>query len=282
MPSAEYINFVKQQLRELLTNYGDLAVVWFDMGDRFTDINTSYGNIVKELQPSCLISGRLRGKNNISDYRQEGDRSIPAKRVNGYVETPMTLRDNWGYDRDEDNWKSNKDILERFSLCVCRGANMLLNVGPKPDGTLCPEEIQSLKAIGKWMKVNCEAIYGTAASPFDFDFPWGSMTQKEGMLYLHVLKWNPDGIEFNGVKSKVTRAYLLADAEKKQIPVKQEEETGLVTVQVQEKAPDPNVSVIVLEFDGPVTIHPNATGNYHWKKDSGIKLHPDAVKKKKK
>jgi alpha-L-fucosidase len=269
-PSDEYVAFVRTQLRELLTNYGDLAVIWFDMGDKFTDINTSYGNIVKELQPNCLVSGRLKGGKNISDYRQEGDRRIPERRVTGDVETPMTLRDNWGYDRDDDNWKTDKDILERLCLCVCRGANMLLNVGPKPDGTLCPEEIASLKAIGRWMRVNGEAIHGTTASPFDFDFPWGSMTQKGNRLYLHVLKWNPEGIRFNGLLSKPTGARLLADPARKELVIHQAD--GITTVEVPNEAPDPNVSVIVLELDGPIAIDRTATGKYHWTKGADIKL----------
>ncbi len=271
-PPAKFVELVKGQLRELLTNYGDLAVVWFDTGDRFAEINTGYGKIVQELQPNCLISGRLHGRGNISDYKQEGDRKIPPRRVKGDTETPMTLRDNWGYDRDENNWKTDKDMLERFSLCVCRGANMLLNVGPRPDGTLCPEELRSLKAIGEWMAVNGEAIYGTTGSPFDFDFPWGSMTQKGNRLYLHVLKWNPQGITFNGLVSAPAKAWLLADAEKKPLAVEQTAEDALTTVQLPAEAPGPNVNIVVLEFDGPIKTDPEARGKYHWVKGTDIKL----------
>src|SRR5262249_7133534 len=174
-PSPEYVALVKGQLRELLTNSGKLSLVCSDPGDKFVDVNPSHGELVRALQPKCLISGRLRGREDMSDYAQEGDRKIPPHRVKGDTETPMTLRDNCGYDRDESNWKSNKDMLERLSLTVCRGANMLLNVGPRPDGAFSPQEISSLQAIGKWMKVNAEAIYCTIAGPFDFDYEWGAM-----------------------------------------------------------------------------------------------------------
>ena len=271
-PPDDYVTLVEAQLRELLTRYGDLAVLWFDMGDKFTAINTRYGNLVKELQPRCLISGRLRGSENISDYRQERDRTIPSKRVEGDAETPMTLRDNWGYDRDDDNWKSDKDILQRLSLCACRGANLLLNVGPRPDGTLCPEEVRSLKAIGAWMKTNGEAVHGTTAGPFDYDFPWGSVTQKGNRLYLHVLAWDEGGIQLNGLVSQPTKASLLADPDRKALPVKRDGQTGAVTVHVSAEAPDPNVSVIVLDFAGPIEVDPKATGTYHWVKGTGVKV----------
>ena len=268
-PSDEYVAFVKGQLRELLTDYGDMAVIWFDTGDKFADINTEYGKIVKELQPDCIVSGRLRGNNDISDYKSQGDRTIPGARVEGDAETPMTLRDNWGYDRDDDNWKTDQDILERFSLTVCRGANMLLNVGPRPDGTLSPEEIKSLKAIGQWLKVNGEAVYGTSAGPFGFDFPWGSVTQKGDKLYLHVLKWNADGIAFNGLLSKPTKAYLLSDRSK---TLAVEQNGGITTVKVPAEAPDMHIPVIALEFAGAIETDPGATGKYYWEKGPGIKL----------
>jgi len=271
-PSDAYVRLVEGQLRELLTNYGDLAVLWFDMGDKYTAINTRYGKMVKDLQPQCLISGRLGGERSISDYRQEKDRTIPGKRVHGDAETPMTMRDNWGYDRDDDNWKTVKDLLERLSLTACRGANMLLNVGPRPDGALCPEEIERLKAIGAWMKVNGEAIYGTTASPVDFDFPWGAMSRRASQQYLHVLTWDPAGIRFNGIRSKPARAYLLADPKKAPLAVEHEPKTGVTTVRVPAEAPDPNVSVIVVEFAGPIEADPQAEGTYHWVKGTGVKV----------
>jgi alpha-L-fucosidase len=273
-PSPEYVALVKGQLRELLTNYGEMSIVWFDTGDKFVDVNTSHGELVGALQPKCLISGRLRGREDMSDYAQEGDRKIPPHRVKGDTETPMTLRDNWGYDRDESNWKSDKDMLERLSLTVCRGANMLLNVGPRPDGAFSPQEISSLQAIGKWMKVNSEAIYGTIAGPFDFDYEWGAMSQKPGKLYLHVLKWDPAGIAFDGLKTKIARAYLLADRSRA-LAVTQD--GPHVRVAVPARAPDANISVIALELAGPLQIDERVTGTYHWNKDVDIKLNKDKI-----
>ena len=264
-PSDEYVKMVQAHLREILTNYGEIAVLWFDMGDKFTDINTSYGRIVRKLQPNTLVSGRLRGSEGVSDYKNMPDRTIPAGNVNADTETPMTMRLNWGYDRDDDNWKSVQEVLELLSLCVCRGGNMLLNVGPTPEGTLAPEEIERLTAVGKWMDVNSEAIYGTKKSPFAYDFEWGAVSVKPGKLYLHVLKWNAEGIQLHGLKSKITRAYLLADPKRK-LTVEQDVEKGTLTIAAGAKAPDANISILVVETEGEVAVDPSATGKYHWDK----------------
>ncbi len=281
-PPPAYVDLVKGQLAELLTRYGRMSLLWFDVGDQYKDINTQYGELVKRLSPETIVSGRLGGHGNIADYRSEGDRRIPPARVTGDVETPMTMRDNWGFDRDESNWKSVKDLLERFTLTVCRGANMLLNVGPTPQGTFTPEEIERLRGIGEWMKANGEAITGTTASPFDFDFEWGSISQKPGRLYLHVLKWNPTGIACPGLKTTVKRAYLLADPKRSALKVEQDTAKGTLRVRVAARAPSELVNVIVLELNGELKTDPETKGTYHWVKGVGIRLNTEKMERQRK
>ena len=189
---------------------------------------------------------------------------LPKQRMTEDSETCMTMRHNWGYDRTDDAWKSPKDIIEFLALCGARGVNLLLNVGPTPEGTLLPEEIERLKEVGEWMKVNGESIYGTHYSPVDYDFWWGAMTQKDKTLYLHVLEWKPEGIEFNGIVGKPSKAYFLADPKRKALPVTYEANGHVTKVEVPANAPDARNTVIAVEYDAPVVTDPDAKGKYHW------------------
>ncbi len=189
---------------------------------------------------------------------------LPAKRLAEDSETCMTMRHNWGYDRTDDAWKSPKDIIEFLALCSARGVNLLLNVGPTPQGNLVPEEIERLQEVGQWMKVNGESIYGTTNSPLDFDFWWGAMTQKDKTLYLHVLEWKPESIEFNGIVGKPSKAYFLADPQRESLPLTYDAGGHVTKIQVPADAPDSRNTVIAVEYAAPVVADPDAKGKYHW------------------
>ncbi len=270
MSNQEYLDLVQKNLDELLSNYGEMSVLWFDVGGSNVIEADQQGARVRELQPNCVICSRLYSrkvpaeKQKYADFHSLRDRELPTERMTVDSETCMTMRHNWGYDRTDDAWKSEKDIIEFLALCAARGVNLLLNVGPTPEGTLLPEEVERLEAVGKWMTVNGESIYGTTYSPVDFDFWWGGITQKDKTLYLHVLEWKPEGIRFNGIVGKPAKAYFLADAEKKPLPVKYDANGHSTTVEVPTEAPDYRNTVIALEYDCAVRTDPNATGKYHW------------------
>jgi alpha-L-fucosidase len=270
LSNEEYLKLVEKNLDELLSNYGEMAVLWFDVGGSNVIEANAQGARVRELQPNAVICSRLYSRRVpaeqqiYADFSSLPDRMLPSERMEGDTETCMTMRHNWGYDRTDDAWKSSKDIVEFLALCSARGVNLLLNVGPSPEGVLLPEEIERLQEVGEWMKVNGASIYGTDCSPVDFDFWWGAMTQKEQTVYLHVLEWTPDAITFNGIVGKPVKAYFLADAERKALPVTYDANGQITTIEVPSVAPDANDTVIAVEYDSAVKTDPNAQGKYHW------------------
>jgi alpha-L-fucosidase len=291
LSTEEYLDLVEKNLDELLSNYGDMAVLWFDTGGNDLKEADQQGARVRELQPNAVICSRLysrrvpKTKRKYADFESLPDRMLPTKRMTEDTETCMTMRHNWGYDRNDNHWKSTKDIIEFLALCAARGVNLLLNVGPTPEGTLVPEEIERLKEVGEWMKINGESIYGADPAPVEFDFWWGAMTRKDQALYLHVLEWQREGIVFNGVVGKPAKAYFLADTERKALPVEYDADGHVTTITVPAKAPDTRNTVIAVEYDSPVVAAPDAKGKFHWYtrrslRHTGIRRSPHAGRTK--
>ena len=243
------------QLRELLTQYGPIGLIWFDTPGKLTPAQSlRCKRFVHRLQPGCLVSGRVG--NEVGDYGSMGDNQIPAGRVVGDWETPATMNDTWGFKRQDHNWKSVKTLLRLLVDLASKGVNYLLNVGPTAEGLIPRPSIDRLKAIGKWMKVNGEAIHGTQASPYPYEFDWGRITQKKGRLYLHVYTW-PRRLTLLGLRNKVKKAYLLADR-RKGVEVKQthdkEADQHTLKLKLPAKRPDKHVSVVVLEIAGAADV----------------------------
>ena len=268
MTNEDYLAFVEAQLDELLSNYGDMAVLWFDVGGSNVVEADSQGARVRELQPNCVICSRLysrkvpESEQKYADFFSLPDRMLPAERMARDTETCMTMRHNWGYDKTDNAWKSEKDVIEFLSLCAARGVNLLLNVGPDPKGNILPEETKLLQAAGQ--KINGDSIYGTTASPVDFDFWWGAMTQKDQTVYLNVLEWKKEGIEFNGLIGEPAKVYFLADAAKQALPVTYDANGHVTKIILPEDVPDTRNTVIAVEYETPIKTDPEAKGEYHW------------------
>ncbi|WP_443938512.1 alpha-L-fucosidase [Pedobacter sp. MW01-1-1] len=208
--TPEYLQLVKEQLTEVLTNYGKIDLLWFDMGiENHQQLNEMCYKLVRKLQPDCIISSRIGS--GLGDYKNLGDRELALPGMGDYVESIMTLRLNWAYDKNDAEWKSSDDVIAMISKTACRGSNFLLNIGPQPDGDFTPEEKIRLKNIGDWMKQNGEAIYNTKKSPFVGEFSWGSITYNDKIVYLHLNGTLLPQAILTGLKSKINSATLLKD-----------------------------------------------------------------------
>jgi alpha-L-fucosidase len=252
------------QVKELLTGYGPVALIWFDTprmmsperGQRFADI-------VRSLQPSTLIDGRLGTE---GDYRSTGDNVIPSEASAEAWETPATTNDTWGFRTDDTNWKGPGQILFKLVDIVSKGGNYLLNVGPMADGVIPQIPQENLRTVGRWLKVNGEAVYGAGQSPFGDEFgEWTSKnakdlrgqrlflastewraTVKPGKLYLTFFVAPRGPFELPAMHNKITRAYRLKD----RAPVVVKTENGHSTLTLDTPLPDPMATVIVVEFEG--------------------------------
>ena len=256
-----YVKFMKGQLRELLTNYGPLGILWFDgewentwTHERGKDLEAYRPRLTARHhhqqprgQESRRHEGAEQGRRAVGDYGTP-EQQIPASGLPGVDwESCMTMNNHWGYNKNDQNWKSSATMIRMLIDVASKGGNLLMNVGPTSEGLIPGPSIERLREIGKWMKPNGEAIYGTRASPFSKAPAWGRVTRKPGKLYLHVFDWPKDGrlvLAEKGVLP-VTAAYLLADPQRTPLRVTQDPDGVELAVPVQ--APDRIASVIVLE-----------------------------------
>ena len=198
------------QMRELLTNYGKIDLLWYDTPlDLTKEQSEAFVKVVRELQPECIVNGRVGY--DLGDYGPLGDNEMPCASADRDLEMVATMNHTWGYKKNDQDWKSPKDILCSLIECASRGVNYVVNVGPKADGTIPQPSMEIMDFIGGWMKANAESIYGTTANPFNDNFPWGFVTRKDNVLYLHLLRRPAGGcIVLKGMLSPVEKATVLS------------------------------------------------------------------------
>ncbi|MGD0655483.1 MAG: alpha-L-fucosidase [Thermoguttaceae bacterium] len=243
----DYIrNVAVPQVKEILSNYGPIAVLWWDTPENMNKERADMLLPLLKLQPGIIWNNRLGG--GYKGDTETPEQHIPATGFPGRDwETCMTINDTWGYKSYDHNWKSSETLLRNLIDIASKGGNYLLNVGPTAEGEIPQEIVERLEEIGKWMAVNGEAIYGTSASPFK-KLAWGRCTQKPGKLFLEVFDWPKGELVVPGLKNDVLSAYLLADREQKPLSVSPTEKG--ISVNVPENAPTPIASVVVLEIEG--------------------------------
>jgi alpha-L-fucosidase len=256
------------QVREILTNYGPVCLIWFDTPRMMTpERSQRFVDIVRSIQPDCLIDGRLGLTGKEGDYRSTGDNAIPNQGSDEAWETPATINHTWGFKKDDQDWKRPGEIIFKLVDIVSKGGNYLLNVGPMADGVIPERSVEILREVGKWLQVNAEAVYGTGRTPFGEEFGgyladvkdrsgrpiWAPRaewrcTTKPGRLYFTVFTWRA-GFDLPRFKNRVKKAYLLMDPERQPIPLKTGED-GIVTIQTTRPELTPMANVIVVEIEG--------------------------------
>ena len=247
----DYINKIAvPQVKEILTNYGPIAVLWWDTPDNppymMTRAMADLLAPLMKLQPGIITNNRL-GAGYLGDTETPENR-VPATGYPRDWELCMTMNDTWGFKSCDHNWKSAEQLIRHLIDTASKGGNLLLNVGPTAEGEIPAPSVERLKQVGAWMQKNSESIYATTASPFK-RLTWGRAAQKPDKLYLNVFYWPKDGTLVVPMRSGAKKAYLLGAPDKSLALTPSP--TGL-RVSVPAAAPDPISSVIVLEGVGRV------------------------------
>jgi alpha-L-fucosidase len=265
------------QVEELTSDYGDIFMIWFDTPAQMDDQKCQrMMDIVAKNQPGALVNSRLGQGYGHFDVSIDNGKTpsvstatwLPDLKIPWQTHESLTQQ-GWGYTTyGGENDRSEEYTEFIYSLCriVCYGGVYLLNVGPRPDGTIPESQVNSLRAIGEWLEVNGEAIYGADPSPLKF--PPYAITSKPGKVYLHLKALEDEQVELAGVRSKVTNAYCLADPAKQSLQVQQDADR--IQVSVPKKLRQPRVTVVVLEIADEVAAVLDET--LQQEKDGVIKL----------
>ncbi len=256
------------QVKELLTNYGEISMLWFDMWIDHSKTIISKKQLmqlkqmIRKLQPNCLINSRLGlsiEEDSDIDYKTLADNQLGDKKEDFPWQSPGTIAHSWGFNSYENQWKSTTSLLKWLINNVSLNGNYMLNIGPRANGEVSVEVSQRLKDIGKWLKINGESIYGAGA--FDLNknqHDWGKITCRKlnngnTRIYLHIFNWPLNNKLFlTGINDKPQKAYLLSDNSHKSISFKHSE--AFTELILPSKKIEQLVYVIVLEYDKYPTI----------------------------
>jgi alpha-L-fucosidase len=248
----EYLkNVAVPQVKEILTRY-PIDILWWDTPMFMTPQRAAPLAAMAKLRPGLITNNRLGG--GFGGDTATPEQFVPVTGYPGDWETCMTLNNHWGYNAYDHNWKSSTELIQKLADICAKGGNFLLNVGPTAEGEFPPACVERLQEVGKWLRVNGDAIYGTSRSPFAY-LPWGVATRKGGTLYLHVFDWPIDGKLDVPLQNKAKSAKLLASGEKLSVT----SADGKLVIKVPATAPDAADSVIALQIEGEPATSPLPT-----------------------
>lgn len=255
------------QLRELLTNYGDVALMWFDMWIPYQksiikkEQLLQVVQLIRTLQPNCLINSRLglQTDQNTVDFETFGDNQFGTTYIQHPWETPGTIAHSWGYNGQENEWKSTSQIFQSLISNVSLNGGLTLNIGPRADGTVPYESIQRLNDIGKWLKTYGNSIYGATGLPLRANqHDWGYLTTKSEngkiKVYAQVFNWPLDRIlRISGISNPPSNISIVKGAEI--MDLKFEQNGPLLHIHLPKEQPDHYVSNILLTYNSPLQLN---------------------------
>lgn len=251
----KYLDYMDAQLTELLTGYGPIAGIWFDgIWDRKGAnwrLRQTY-DLIHKLQPAALVGNNHHLKPFAGEDFQMFEKDLPGQNTTGFsgeaeigsipLETCDTINGAWGYNANDKRFKSTKQLIHYLARAAGHDANFLLNVGPKPDGTIQDEFGERLREMGGWLSKHGESIYGTHGSKRISPRNWGAVTEKDGRIYVHVLDWNDTVLALPKL-AEAKSGRLLMDGS----PVKVEQLADATLLHLPAGKRDPYDTVVVLE-----------------------------------
>lgn len=260
---CRFVDYTHGLIRELMSNYGKIDVLWYDVDWPLTPEeweSEKMNQMVFDLQPEIIVNNRNGLEGDFSTPEQE----VRAAQSGRAWESCMTLNDSWGFNRYDDAWKAPKTIVANLANCARGGGNYLLNIGPEPDGSIPPESVTCLEAVGKWLETNGKAIYGCDRSEFSWNVN-ANYTRHGNTLYVHQQYWPghtpaADWLEYyqpqsviaiGGLKPNVRSARLLKTGQKVEFS---QDEFSFRLTGLPLEAPDQPATVIEIECDGEPTI----------------------------
>jgi alpha-L-fucosidase len=248
-----YLQFMDAQLSELLTNYGDVAGIWFDgmwdQPDADWQLQRTY-SLIHKLQPAALVGSNHHHAPYEGEDFQMFEKDLPGSNTAGFnqtsisalpLETCETINGAWGYNKNDKNFKSVSALIHYLVRAAGANANFLLNIGPMPTGQVQPEFIDRLHAIGEWNAKNGETIYGTRGGPIQ-PRVWGVSTHKGNTVYLHILDWKDDYLALPELPD-VTDAHLFGS--NKKLDLRQSK--GMALLHLPAEIRDPVDTIVVFE-----------------------------------